>query len=238
MVVFGGFPTRIAQSAQGSIWQMAGIQHLLDFPAPSPPKTFAEPAISAVPAALSPSSPARQPAPATPLPSPKPHKQKATHSHQEPEFPPPWDACWQKVYRDQRPALSIVWTYFQLGHDLLHAPDPSRRRVLGQLIGSMPWEKGTVRFWPVAVPHDNRLVVNVGLFWRGLRALGAKTVCCFGGECRSLFAKELAVPILPDQSFLPYRSGAFLFLPDLGAMSKDEAMFAAARSILLEHVSS
>ncbi|MCA1944467.1 MAG: hypothetical protein LDL30_04170 [Desulfovibrio sp.] len=130
----------------------------------------------------------------------------------------------------------MVWTYFQLGQDMLQQPHAGRRQLLRELLQALRWPPGSVVFWPLAVPVDGRHEVNIGLFWRGLRVLGSKTVCCFGSACRSIFARELAVSLPEDQRILLYRTGKFLFLPEVeGEATDKDASIDSMCALLRDH---
>ncbi|GAB7079466.1 hypothetical protein JCM14635_11390 [Megalodesulfovibrio paquesii] len=134
------------------------------------------------------------------------------------------------------PPPHMVWTYFSLGRDLLGDPHPGRRMVLRNVLQALAWPAGSVAFWPLAVPEAGRYAINIRLFWRGLRLFGSKIVCCFGEDCKAVLSRELATPLAPEQTVLRYRTGLFLFLPDLDTATNMAApSFASLCATLREH---
>lgn len=127
----------------------------------------------------------------------------------------------------------MVWTYFNLGDDLLNAPHAGRRATLQALLKTLRWPAGSVAFWPLAIASQGRYDVNVRMFWRGLRALGSKMVCCFGDDCRAVLLRELAVSLPAGQTVLRYRTGVFFFLPDLEALAADLAPAVSSCAMVL-----
>ncbi len=130
----------------------------------------------------------------------------------------------------------MIWTYFHLGQDMLQPPHPGRRQTLRQLLQALQWPAGSVAFWPMAVPVAGRYSVDIRFFWRGMRALGTKTVCCFGSACRAVLTQELGVLLPADQHVLHYRTGKLLFLPELeDAEHGREAAVSTMCAMLREH---
>ncbi len=120
------------------------------------------------------------------------------------------DAQWGKLTRLIRHHCHMIWTYWELGHDLLATPCVERRQFLQQCIQSLRLPKGSVAFWPLAVPVEHDLTPDLQWFWRGVSRYGASCVCCFGEQAAGLLsspasARERSI-LAPDTSLLVFPS--------------------------------
>jgi hypothetical protein len=129
----------------------------------------------------------------------------ASHLDGSAYWPAPWDGFWRKVARPS----ATVWTYFNLGLDMLGleagaAPSAQRRTLFRTLIRGLGWPPGSITFWPMAAPAavgaaapasqrtrrpaaSGRAVVPApaaepDLFWRGVAEIEARFVLCFGAR--------------------------------------------------------
>jgi hypothetical protein len=101
----------------------------------------------------------------------------------ETAWPAPWDLYLARAAAPSR----TVWTYLELGRDMLAGtagatdmgagPEvQARRGLFRNIIQNMAWPKGSVAFWPLAAEGDP----EPELFWRGVDHLQAEAVVVFG----------------------------------------------------------
>lgn len=100
-------------------------------------------------------------------------------------------AAWQKIFAKVKPA-PIVWTYPELGQDLLLQGDLRRSTVLKELIQSLHLKKGSSAFWPASLPDSygegkpdagsGTAPGELDIFCAGLDFLGAKYLIVLGSD--------------------------------------------------------
>lgn len=125
---------------------------------------------------------------------------------QDPGWESPWDGFRSRIHKPAK----VVFTYWDLAHDLGDAPDAERRGLWKRILGSLAWPSGVVAFWPVCSPQEGSLRAKPALFWRGVAELGASTIAVFG--------KRANLTLFPDRAYR-HRPFAFygvrvLVLPD------------------------
>ena len=193
-------------------WSHAGIGCLLA-DAPLPPElgllASCLPAAGpvAAPAAASPAPPA----PATvaaaerwhrPTPdAPRGGEPKSAATSKLPAFIPPehWPPLWRERLRATGKA-PVLWTYLELGEDFYGTPNPQRRDLFTRLLRDLGHRSGTHSFWPCALPAQpigggqTVLAPDAGLFWSGVRELGARVLLVFG---EAAFAAMGIAPLPP-----------------------------------------
>ncbi len=85
----------------------------------------------------------------------------------------------QRYLKIQCKAFS-VWTYLELGQDMSQQPDVARREYLQQFLKAIGMPRGSVTFWPFALPSANKLVPFYDWFWKGVAAYDSRLVVVFG----------------------------------------------------------
>ncbi len=145
-------------------------------------------------------APTHHPAPRT-----QPHKglpaQGATSapsqaSTQTPQAPPKssgeraslaldqWPHPWQERFAQTKPAR-VIWTYWNLGHDLCGEASTERRTFLRRILQDLKHPAGTHSFWPHTLPSPTapeQLQPNIPVFWSGVRQLGARVLVILGED--------------------------------------------------------
>lgn len=115
------------------------------------------------------------------------------HVQGDEDWPEPWDRYWSKA----QPAR-MVWTYPELGQDLLGQGDSLRRGLLAGLIKELAFPKGWITFWPVSGPDGH---FQRALFTRGVERLSAELVLFFGEASSFPFAlHDEHAMVCPTQS--------------------------------------
>lgn len=104
-------------------------------------------------------------------------------SRAEPQRPLPsdsWPVAWREAWSKTGFARPFLWTYEQLGQDLLGTPDPERRETLRQVLVRL--NLGPVHnFWPFSEPDGSAgLKLQPKLFKEGVRHLAPKCVIFLG----------------------------------------------------------
>ncbi len=79
------------------------------------------------------------------------------------------------------PAAPLLWTYPELGPDLVGRGAPRRSACLRALIGGLSLPKGTSCFWPPALPDEGSEAP--AQFLSGVALLRPKAIILFGAEC-------------------------------------------------------
>ena len=132
----------------------------------------------------------------------------------------------------------IVWTYADLGQDLLGVQSEglaARRAFLGQLLKDMNNPAGTHTFWPVSLPQGQAVqagqvapggpsVPNADAFWAGMGKLGARAVVAMGAP--AVQALDLPEP-LPFMQQTRYNGVLVLSVSDVGDLLANNALYSA-----------
>ena len=132
-------------------------------------------------------------------------RQTERDEHDPPEQTSLWPEPWASLFKAVRRPARTVWTYMELGLDLSGSPDPARRETLLKLTSALAWPKGSIAYWPLAVPKDGNLAPDKTLFLKGAMAIRARLIVCFGRKAaeiievsESSFPKILVLPELPE----------------------------------------
>lgn len=104
---------------------------------------------------------------------------------------------WLQLENGPQKHCHVIWTYWELGGDMLGTPSAARRAFLQQLIQLMRLPRGSIGFWPVCVPEGEQLVPDVSRFWQGVTRHGALHVCSFGEQATALLQSEAAKKAQP-----------------------------------------
>lgn len=96
-------------------------------------------------------------------------------------LPKAWEAVLEKV----KPA-PIIWTYEELGEDLMVRGDQARSRALRELIGSLGLKGGTSAFLPAVLPGRPDDGSDAWCFQAMLGRLGGRILVSFGSGALAL----------------------------------------------------
>ncbi len=136
-------------------------------------------------------------------------------SQGETVFPEPWQSIWLDRQRLQ---IHMLWTYFELGQDLM-LPDKSRKyvelfsRILAHL--DLPSEK--IVLWPLTEYQGSSLVPRQDYFWQGVDLFRPLYTVIFGQEAMQLICPELTAKYgsyYYDRVQMVYLPGPSDMLPD------------------------
>lgn len=97
----------------------------------------------------------------------------------------PLPEAWAAVLRKVKPA-PVVWTYAELGEDLLVQGSPERGKALRELIGSLALKGGTSTFLPARVPGGAADGSEAWCFQALLQRLGGRILVALGPEALAL----------------------------------------------------
>lgn len=97
----------------------------------------------------------------------------------------PLPEAWAAVLRKVKPA-PVVWTYAELGEDLLVQGSPERGKALRELIGSLALKGGTSTFLPARVPGGATDGSEAWCFQALFQRLGGRILVALGPEALAL----------------------------------------------------
>ena len=141
-----------------------------------------------------------------------------------PADPKNWPFPWGDRFSKSTKA-PILWTYHELGGDLLGAGGSDRGAFFKSLIGDLRLPKGSSVFWPSAMPVLNqdgstRVEANPTLYAAGVRRLNPQVIVVFGERaivdmglsgCIKTFRQEMVegrlLLLLPDIEKMLHQSG-------------------------------
>jgi hypothetical protein len=130
-----------------------------------------------------------------------------------------WPEPFNKLAPRVASNVQILWTYFDLAHDLSGQADPERRKLFQSLIVHMGLPKGSISFWPCSRIVNNENKPEPELFWKGVHHFGVKFVACFGEKAQNiilpqadknvstLFYEEVQIVTLSDPDFMKKLGG-------------------------------
>ncbi len=154
--------------------------------------------------------------------------------------PTHWPAAWQDAWQKLSPPMPVVWTYWSLGADMGGAPSAQRATLLRQIIGSLHLPKGTIAFWPVAMPaaaqDTTSLIADPGLFLAGIKRLNPEQIITFGSKALHTFAPQCA---LRPYQFTHFEGARLYAMPDIDYLLEASGPLDAVISCLrvaLQHV--
>jgi len=126
----------------------------------------------------------------------------------------PWSGFLAKV----PPAPMMVWTYRELGSDLCGRADPARGALWRELIKLLELPRGSVAFWPFALPAKGEGdEVWMEPFLAGLARIAPKALVVFGEEASPPIAAALSEA--ENEALADIRS---LCVPWTGAQSANQ----------------
>lgn len=98
---------------------------------------------------------------------------------------------WRALQPKLRPA-PVIWTYLELGQDILVKGDPARSNALKELIASLGLTRGTSSFLPLVVPQGAQDGSEGWCFQSLLGQLGGRVVIVLGADslARSPYAES------------------------------------------------
>lgn len=88
---------------------------------------------------------------------------------------------WKLLLNKVRPA-PVIWTYLELGEDLMIKGDPSRSAMLKELIASLGLQKGTSSFLPLTLPDGAHDGAEAWCFQACLNHLKGRIIVVLGME--------------------------------------------------------
>jgi len=99
---------------------------------------------------------------------------------------------WSTFLAKAPAAPLMVWTYHELGSDLSGRADPSRGALWRELIKLLELPRGSVAFWPFALPAGEEDVVLMEPFLAGLARIAPKVLVVFGADASPSIIAALA----------------------------------------------
>ena len=146
------------------------------------------------------------------------------------DFKEPWKGIFQKL----NPA-PVIWTYKELGEDLLIKGNPQRSAILKNLIGSLQLKKGSSAFWPSHVPAlpetGTKYLSDAQTYTAGLHCLGSKIVIIFGNSILHDLGYSLSDMAAFSETIINGRM--FILLPDFSVIMEDKSIENSVGQFLL-----
>ncbi len=133
-----------------------------------------------------------------------------------------WPAAWQALAR-RATSAPLVWTYPELGLDLLGQGSKERSAYLKKLISELALPRGTSAFWPLTLPEtmpetapeiesEAAALSDSAFFQAGLQRIKPSTVVIFGASGVALTGLPLTLHVPFTQQIILGR--LFVLLPD------------------------
>lgn len=130
---------------------------------------------------------------------------------------------WQNMTRFLKIA-PVLWTYAELGQDLLGQGDPQRSALLKHLISALAFPKGGSAFWPFSLPglecvqHPD--VFEQSPFFLGLCRIQPQVLIVLGPQG----PEQCGMPFELKQPFTQtvFKGLLVLLLPEISALQNDE----------------
>ncbi len=145
-----------------------------------------------------------------------------------------WPQDWQARFHATKPAR-VIWTYWNLGHDLCGEASDARRHLLRKILAELKHPAGTHSFWPMALPQENsaELVPNIPVFWSGVRLLDARVLIILGDAA----AKALGYNVY-DMPFKEFRKQDKLVIlaKDMEVLMEKPHMYSMLMDYLRPHL--
>lgn len=125
-----------------------------------------------------------------------------------------------KLIPSLRPA-HFLWTYPQFLEDLIHKDLTPRKKLVKNIVhnlnSKLNWPRGSITFWPLFVPGEEKLLPDKALFTYGLKHINPLHILCFGEKTFKV--------IFPDLEFtigkFNYNNIIVHAFPDLDEMLPD-----------------
>jgi hypothetical protein len=141
-----------------------------------------------------------------------------------------WPEVWKDAWSKTGFARPFLWTYEQLGEDLLGTPSPERREVLKKLLAFL--DLGSVHnFWPFTEPDEQGgMRLQAGIFQEGLAYLAPKCVIFFGNK----EIAEVTTPGKPELfKFISYLNTGSLcvHIPEIQELVENQAMLETIKDL-------
>lgn len=155
----------------------------------------------------------------------QPQKTAMTVADVSSVLPKDWEAVLTKV----KPA-PVVWTYRELGEDLMVKGDPERSRALRELIGGLGLKSGTSAFLPIVLPGRPDDGSEGWCFQSLLGRLGGRILVSFGSEALALGPYAM-FGLEPFQEKI-VQGRMLLCLPAFSEILANQARFEATRVFL------
>ncbi len=85
----------------------------------------------------------------------------------------------------------VIWSYWELGQDLLGKGDFRRSDLWRHLRGQVRWPNGFLGFWPLSALYNEKLVPQAQRFFSGIETIDPRYIIIFGQKgFETLFPNE------------------------------------------------
>lgn len=137
-------------------------------------------------------------------------------TEQQPDFAPPepWLSQWNRLAARPCP---LLWSYFELGPDLLTSGPCQRLALFSKICASLKIPQEWIVFWPLAENTAQGLKPRLDIFWQGVDWIQPAYLVIFGQQAMRLLYSEQTREYGLYLQFSP----AVLYLPGPADMLPD-----------------
>lgn len=128
--------------------------------------------------------------------------------------PEPWLSLWSKLALQPCP---LLWTYFELGPDLLSSGPNQRRDLFSKICQHLDIPGEWIVFWPLSEQYSQGIRPRVDIFWQGVNRIKPSYLVIFGQKAMRLLYPEQA----GQYGFYLQSSPSVLYLPGPEEMLPD-----------------
>ncbi|MFP4212546.1 MAG: hypothetical protein ACLFRL_00395 [Desulfohalobiaceae bacterium] len=109
----------------------------------------------------------------------------------EEEFrpPEPWLGVWNSISRLPCP---LLWTYQELGPDLLSPGQTQRQELFAKICRHMEVPADCIVFWPLSEHARQGTKARLDIFWQGVRLIKPRYLLVFGQQAMHVLYPDLA----------------------------------------------
>jgi len=123
----------------------------------------------------------------------------------------------QVLLRKNAPGSATLWTYAELGLDLMGKGSSERSKYLKKLIQLLGWSKGSICFWPYTLIEGDVSRPRPEYFMYGLQELKPKSIVVFGKQP----LHDMLLFHEPLKSYVEENPLPFLWLNDLSILDQN-----------------
>lgn len=137
---------------------------------------------------------------------------------------------WQKLLA-RTPAAPVLWSYDELGLDLVGKGSPERSACLRTIIGRLSLPKGSSAFWPYSLPDaGGSLRINLNAYHFGLSRLHPSVIVLLGMDAVKAVSPILTLHIPFMQQV--HEGRLHILLPDFTQLQANVSLLDSACTYL------
>ncbi|MFP4392484.1 MAG: hypothetical protein ACOC43_05420 [Desulfohalobiaceae bacterium] len=122
------------------------------------------------------------------------------------QLPEPWHRVWSNISSLRCP---LIWTYFELGPDLLEPTHNQRLELFSKICGQLEIPNQWIAFWPLAEKGSRDINPRAEIFWQGVAWIKPSYLAVFGQKAMQVLYPDKA----GQYGFYLHLNPAVLYLP-------------------------